>query len=64
MSHILSYLCEVISKLVHKKGAGTMTDFFPKIANCDLDLGHKIQDCKLIQDNVAFNICVKLLQNL
>ena len=40
-----------------------MTEFFPKIAT-DLDLGRKIQDCKLLQDNVVLNIYVKLYQNL
>ena len=30
----------------------------------DLDLGPKILDCNLIQDNVALNICGKLYQNL
>ena len=39
-----------------------MTEFFP--SNCDLDLGPKILDCKLIQDNVALNICVKIYRNL
>ena len=33
-------------------------------SKCDLDAGPKLLDCKLVQDNAALNICVKLLQNL
>ena len=40
-----------------------MTEFFFYHTNSDLDLGPKILDCKLVQDNVALNICVKY-QNL
>ena len=41
-----------------------MTEFCSKNSICDLDLGPYILDCKLVQDNVVLNICVKLYQNL
>ena len=47
-----------------KKGPGTMTEFFPKIATVTLTLDLKFRTAKLVQDNVVLNICVKLYQNL
>ena len=40
-----------------------MKEFFPN-SNCDHDFGPEIPDCKLVQDNVALNICARLYQNL
>ena len=31
---------------------------------CDLDLGLMVLDCKLVQDILTLNICMKLWQNL
>ena len=52
----LSYLCEVISKLVHKKDAGTMTKFFV-LATVTLTLDLIFWIANLFQILLAKHLC-------